>query len=405
MLILKIALRNIFRNKRRTILTVLTMGSGFIFSALAIGMIDGSYSYIINMFTRNRLGHIQIHKKGYLDKPSLYDTVNNYDNIGKEIIGIEGIQTWAPRLYSAGLVSVGEKSAGVRIIGIDPVREELATRFEKKIIAGKKFPAQPSHRVILGKGLARILNAQPTGRIVVVSQAADGSIANDVYEISGIVDTGDELSDRVAFYMPLKDAQDFLALDNRVHELIVLVNNIHRVRKITTKIEQKLNQPELAVNPWQEFAKPFYQAMKADERGHWIMLFVIMLIVAVGVLNTVLMSVLERRREYGLLKAVGTKPRQIFDLVLSEVNILALLSIFIGGVAGILLNYLLSFRGISLPQEFTFGGVVFSKIYSEVSARSLYIPSITVMISAILVSILPALNASRVDPAKAMRTE
>lgn len=403
MLIFKIALRNIFRQKRRTILTMLTMFGGFALSSLAIGMIDGSYAYVINMFTRNQLGHIQIHKNGYLAKPSLYDTVNNYENIGAEVAGVKGVESWAPRLYSAGLVSVGEKSAGVQIIGIDPLKEEQSTRFDKKIVEGKKLPAFAQHQVVMGKGLAGILKAKPAEEVVIVSQAADGSIANDVYEICGIAESGDELSDRTAFYLHLKDAQDFLVLDNQVHEIIVLVNNINRVKKIAGQIERKLNKPELSVQPWQEFARAFYEAMNADQQGHLIMLFVITLIVAIGVLNTVLMSVLERRREYGLLKALGTKPAQIFIIIIAEVNILAFFSILIGAVVGATANWFFSFQGITIPQEISYGGVVFSKIFSQITAKSLYLPTIIVLVSAGLVSLFPALNAARVDPAKAMR--
>lgn len=130
-MLLKIAFRNVLRQKRRTILTALTMCGGFTLAAVSIGWSDGSYSYIIDMFTRNRLGHIQIHGKGYLDRPSLYNTIHDYTAVGEKIESIEGVEAWAPRVFCAGLASVGEKSAGVQIIGIDPEREVTATRFDK----------------------------------------------------------------------------------------------------------------------------------------------------------------------------------------------------------------------------------------------------------------------------------
>ncbi|MFQ6109249.1 MAG: ABC transporter permease [Candidatus Aminicenantales bacterium] len=400
---MKIAFRNALRQRRRTILTALTMFGGFVLAAISIGWSDGTYSYIINMFTRNRLGHIQIHARGYMDKPSLYKAIEDYENTGEKIQHLEGVETWAPRLYSAGLSSVEDKSAAVQVIGIDPEREQKATRFHKKIVKGKTFSSRPSHEAVLGKGLADVLHADPGDEVVVVSQAADGSIANDLYRIVGIIDSGDEASDRVALYLHLADAQELFALEGRIHEIVVVVERLSRVQDLTQKIRQELNNPLLDVSPWQEFARSFYAAMKADVQGMWIMLFVIILIVAVGVLNTVLMSVLERTREYGVLKAMGTKPGQIFWQVIVEVNLVALASIVIGIGISLFINHLLSIHGVSLPTSFTYGGVEFKTMYSQINARSLYIPALTVILSASLVSIFPALRAARIDPARAMR--
>lgn len=400
----KIAFRNIFRQKRRTFLTILMMFGGFTLSSISIGWSDGAYANIVNIFTRNRLGHIQVHRKSYIDKPSIYDTINNYSVISEKILSVKRIIAWSPRLYSAGLVSIGDKSAGVQIIGIDPILEKKATLFDKKISRGKPLPEKPSQLVLLGIGLAKILDAVPGNSIVLVSQSADGSIANDVYVVSGLVDMDDEMSNRTGFYMNIKEAQTFLSLENQAHELIIILDNIKYADSISRKIREILNSPGLAVETWQEFAKSFYQAMLADQQGMWISIVVIILIVAVGVLNTVLMSVLERTREYGLLKALGTRPKQIILLVLYEVIILVIFGIILGSVMGFILNYIFSIYGIKLPAVFTYGGMKFGVMYSEINARSFYIPAITVFISAVLVSIFPALRASHVDPAKSMKT-
>jgi ABC-type antimicrobial peptide transport system permease subunit len=144
--------------------------------------------------------------------------------------------------------------------------------------------------------------------------------------------------------------------------------------------------------------------MKADQDGMWIMLAIIMFIVAIGVLNTVLMSVLERRREYGLMKAIGTQPAQIVKLVLAELSIIAIGGVIVGTGLSIFLNWLLSIYGITLPVSMSYGGEDFTHMYSEVNARSVYLPAITVFLSAVLVGIAPAVKAARTEPAKAMRT-
>lgn len=399
----KIALRNTLRQKRRTILTALTMVGGFVLAAISIGWSDGTYNTIINMFTRNQLGHIQIHHEGYLDNPSLYRTIADYKKIGEEISDIQGVESWAPRLFAAGLASVNDNSSAVQIRGIDPEKEQRTTRFDQKIIQGRSLSRKPGHEAVLGKGLAQVLEADLSQEIVIVSQAADGSIANDLYTITGIVSSGDDASDRMSLYLHLEEAQELFVLSGEVHEIALVVEELGQVDRITNEIKKSLNDPDLAVSPWQEFAKSFYRAMEVDKEGMWIMIFVIILIVAVGVLNTVLMSVLERIREYGVQKAVGTRPRYIFWQVILEIHFIAAGSILVGALLSFIFNHLLSINGISLPFSFTYGGVEFKKMYAEVNFRTFIIPAITVILSALIVCLFPAFKAARVEPAKAMR--
>jgi putative ABC transport system permease protein len=182
------------------------------------------------------------------------------------------------------------------------------------------------------------------------------------------------------------------------------VDDLKQVPEIVQSIRDTLDDPDLEVLPWQEFARSFYKAMKAAQEGMWIMLFVIILIVAVGVLNTVLMSVLERRREYGLLKAIGTRPAMIVQLVLMELLVIVLISVSLGGVLSLGVNWVISIHGIPMPLDVTYGGIAFDRMYAEINARSLYIPAVTVILSALLVGFFPALKAARTEPARAMRT-
>jgi len=403
MSLFKIAFRNVFRQKRRTVLTALSMFGGFVLAAFFIGWADGTYNNIIDTFTRNSLGHVQIHEKTYLDRPAIYKTINNLPEIEKALRQTKKVTSWTPRLFSAGLVSVRDKSAGTRIIGIDPEKESRTTNFDEKIVKGRMLANTPAHEVVLGKGLAKILKAEPEDEIVVLSQGADGSIANDAYKIVGISDSGDEVSDRAAFYLHLADAKELLVLGGRVHEIAITVKHLGDVDRVAAALQEKIDDPRLTVESWQVFARSFYAAMKADKEGMWIMLVVIVLVVAVGVLNTVLMSVLERRREYGVLKAVGTRPGQIIKMVLAEVNILAVVCIIAGAAVGLLLNYLLSIHGISLPEPISYGGMHFQHMQAEINARSFYIPAITVFLVATLVSLFPAFKAAKTDPARSMR--
>ena len=403
-MILRIAFRNMLRQKRRTALTLLTILGGFTLAAISIAWSDGTYSYIIKTFTQHRLGQIEVHRNGYLDRPSIDKRIRDYPSVGRRIQMAKGVEAWAPRVFCAGLASLGDKTAGVQLMGIDPDLEHKATGFNKNVLQGAPLSNNSTHRALLGKGLAQILGARIGDEIVILTQGADGSIANDVFKLGGIVETGDDTSDRLGFYLNLTDAQQLLALDNDVHEIAVTVHNLKQVGVIVREIRASLLDAGLDVQPWQVFAKSFYEAMKADQKGMWIMLVVIVLIVAVGVLNTVLMSVLERRREYGLLKALGTRPGQIVRLVVAELVLITFGGIVFGAALSIAVSWFLSIHGISMPTPITFGGAVFDRIYAELNARSLYIPAITVFLSAILVCLVPAAKAARTEPAQAMKT-
>jgi ABC-type lipoprotein release transport system permease subunit len=401
---LRIAFRNIFRQRRRTLLTMLTMLGGFVLCSFSIAWIDGSYSNVIDMFTRNRLGHIQLHHHEYVDRPSLYRNIGDYRRLGAVLESVPRVEAWAPRVYSAGLASVGEKTAGIEVVGIDPGREESATRFEKKIAAGAGLPAEAAGQALLGRGLARRLAASPGAAVVIVSQGADGSIANDRYQVVGIVESGDDMVDQRSLYLHLHDAQELLVLEGRVHELVVIADSIRRLDALAQSIRTRIDRPELVVETWVEFAKSFHDAMRADQQGNWISLAIIVMLVAIGVLNTVLMSVLERTREYGLLRAMGTAPTQVFGLVVSEVLVMSLLASAIGVVLALILNYWLSIQGVPMPVEIDYGGVTFTEMYTEVNLRSYAIPLACVVLSALLVSVLPAIKAARTRPAVAMRS-
>jgi len=401
-MILKLALRNIFRQKRRTVFTVLTMVGGFTLASLSIGIADGSYNHLIDIFTRTQTGHIQVHQGDYLDKPSLYKTIEDYQQVGALIQSVKGVESWSPQIFAPGLVSLNDKSSAVQMIGIDPQRESATTNFDKKIKQGKLFTLQAGHWTVIGRGLARTLNADIDSQVVMVSQAADGSMANDIYTVCGIMDSGDEMSDRMSLYIHITDMQELMVLEGRVHQISVNVSNIKKVPAITKAIREALAGRGLDVEPWQEVSKTFYRSMQADKQGNVVFHFIIMLIVSIGVLNTVLMAVLERTREYGVLKALGTQPGQIFRMVVIEVMAMTAISLAAGSLLGLLTNYIFSIHGFNIPPT-EVGGIVMDTMRSEINAQSFYTPALLVFFSALLVSLFPARMASKIQPARAMR--
>jgi putative ABC transport system permease protein len=413
MLTLKLALRNLLRQRRRSLFTGLSMFVGFTLAGFFLGWADGTYNHMIDKFTRNRMGHIQLHAEGYLDKPSLYKTVKDPQEIGRRVGESETVDSWAPRIYSSGLVSITEKSAGSRIIGIDPVREEATTAFSQKIVKGRSFSGSKSEaaaddasgagEAVIGKELARILGGGTGDEIAVFSQAADGSIAENLYRIVGLVDMGDPALNRTALYLPFAEAQELFVLYNQAHEIAVTVDSLRHVEETASRMEALFADTGLDVAPWQEFAEEFYRAMQADKNGMYVSLIVVILIVAITILNTVLMAVLERQKEYGVLRAVGTRPGSIVGMVLAETTLLALAAIVLGSSATLLLNGYMAEHGIKLATPIDWGGIQLEYMKGELNLRSFTLPALTVLLTSLTVCLFPAIKAARTEPAKTMR--
>src|SRR6056297_2629978 len=401
MLTVKLAFRNLLRQKRRTVYTGLSMLVGFVLAGFFIGWADGTYNHMIDKFTRNRLGHIQVHQEGYLDKPSLYKTVGSPEEIGSRIDKYKQIEAWAPRIYSAGLVSITEKSVGAEIIGVDPQRENATTSFSNKVVEGRYFA--DSDEVLIGKELAKILNGGVGDDIALFSQAADGSIAENLYTVVGLLDMGDPRLNRSGFYLSLADARELLVLYNQAHEIAITLHDLRQVEAVTAALKSEFMETSLSVAPWQEFAEEFYRAMQADKNGMYISLVVVILVVAITILNTILMSVMERQKEYGVLKAIGTRPINIVKMVITETSVLALISIIFGSIVTFFLNLYMAEHGLHLGTPINWGGIQLEYMKGEVNFRSLFLPAVTVLFTSLAVCLFPAVKAARTEPAVTMR--
>ncbi len=404
MIISKIAFRNIFRHKRRSLLTGLMMAGGCFLFAIFIGMMDGSYGLLIDMFTRDHTGHIQVHRKGYLDKPTIYKIIDNPVALGNEIQGVENVRSWAPRIKTPALSFAGIKTSGVQVIGIDPVLEARTTRIKNKIDKGRFLSDEPLNEIIIGERLARVLRVDIGDKIALIAQGVDGSIANDLFSVAGITGSKEASYGATSSYVHIQKAREFLSIRNGVHEIVIILKDHERNIHTASLIDKRLNNESLSVDPWQTVEAQFYRAMQADIKGNWISIFIFTVIIAIGVLNAVLMVILERTNEFGVLRAIGTRPLQIFTMIVLETVYLSLISIVVGLIGGVIANWLLSVYGITLNEPIEWGGFLYDTITAKITLRSLYIPAAVIISTAILVSIPPGIRAAKITPVKALRS-
>jgi ABC-type lipoprotein release transport system permease subunit len=410
MLILKLAFRNILRNRRRSILTLLSMGGGFFLLCLTLSMSEGSYSNIINIFTQDHTGHVQIHKDNYLERPSLYKTINHADALISELEQQEDVIGVAPRIYGPSLAYGKNKTFPAQVIGIDPQREAKTTRLENKIKTGSYLTNQLSSDgyfpAMIGYSLAKNLQLTIGDELVLISQGIDGSIANDIFEITAIV--GDASSyERMNVYISLSAMREFLSMqsgeNSQVHELAIILADQSQARSFALKTQLQLGDSDLSVKPWQVVESSFYNSMQADKKGSYVSMGIIIFIVSIGVLNTILMGTLERTREFGVLKAIGTRPQAVFNLIMLESFVLAIVSCLIGLVLALPVCIWLASSGIAMPEPIDMGGIIFDTMLGEVSWFVVLLPSVVVISSTLLVSFIPAIRAAKISPLKALQ--
>jgi len=395
------AFRNIFRQRRRSFLTALTMVCAFWLTSFSIAFNLGSYGDIIETFTRKSYGQVKVHESTYLASQSLYKTVHNADSLLRVLDFVPLVSAAAPRLYTGALFSVGNRTTFGSLVGIDPVREEKAFGFNRHVTVGN--PLTPnSNSVLVGSGVLKTLNASVGDTLFVLTQGADGSMANELFPIGGVVSSGNNQADRSTVYLRLNAMQELLVLENQVHEIALLSDLKNGARKLADQVAPILPEQTTAFT-WQEFLSSFYRAMQADQKGGYISLVIIMVIAAGGILNTVLMAVLERRREYGLLKALGTTPIQLFSLVMIEMIFLSFLSVGVGMLFAVPTNLWFSIKGMTLPEPMTYGGMSFTTMHAEMNLAAFLIPGIVVLFTTVVVTLWPAIMASQTTPAESLR--
>ncbi|MGB1756708.1 MAG: ABC transporter permease, partial [Pseudomonadales bacterium] len=341
-------------------MTALSMAGGYMLFVFSMSLLEGSWSNVVDIFTLDHTGHIQVHKDDYAKRPKIHKTIENPAAVETTLKNHEDVTGWAPRVYSSALAYGGNKTSIAQIFGIDPELEPTVTRILQKVSAGQYFSDQPNadgyFPAMIGRGLANSLRLDVGDEIVLISSGADGSIANDIFIITAII--GNTTSfDRLGVFLPLTVAQEFLSIGGEVHEFALLARNKHDNEQLAVALQSLM--PSLNVSPWQQIEATFYRTMQSDKQGNYFTMALIVFIVFIGVLNTVLMSVLERTKEFGVLKSIGCRPSELVKLIFIETVMLASISISVG--LALILPVIVWFAevGIKLDISVDMGGVVF----------------------------------------------
>lgn len=402
---IKIAWRNIWRNIRRTLITLGAISVGLAALIFFKGMMDGFHQQMIENSIKLHTGHIQIHRLGYQDEQLVELAMNEPEEALAVVQAQPGIKKYTKRVNAQGLIASSDTSRGILIIGVDPEVEPEFTTLKDKIVAGKYLSAAGGRQILIGEKLAQILKVGLGEKIVLMTQAADGSMGADAYRVSGLFATGSQDSDKGMCFIPLAAAQELVALGDRLSEITMIVDNADDVDRITAELAGKLDPKRYEVLSWKEISPWLLQFIELDDVSFYIIGLVVFAIVALGILNTMLMSILERIREFGLMMAMGTKPRQIVGLVMLEALLLGLVSIIIGNILGCGITQYYAVYGIDYSrwaEGLSIIPYIDPVMYTRLETNNILLSSVTVLLITLIAAVYPAIKAARLEPAEAM---
>ena len=404
LIVLKIAWRNLWRKPRRTVLTVVTISLGLALLLIFLGIGDGGHYQMIESAVRMGSGHIVIQQKEYHAKGGIdrfLDTTQRTraQEWVREMEGLFPIQHVLVRTYASGLASSADGSAGVQMIGIQPQSEQDASQFDDKLSEGDFLDSTNPDQVIVGEGVAHKLALGVGEKLVLMAQAAGGpEIQSQLFRVKGILRTGLEEFDQTLILLPLATAQGFLNLGEGVHQIALLMNNSAPSAALASHGKERL--PSLEVLSWSEAMPELVNFIRIDDGGNYIMNLVLFLLIAFTALNTLLMSVLERGREFALLHSLGFTPAKRFCMILFEAAFITALSALVGFGVGYGLHLYLNIHGLPLDLfysgELSAVGVTFDPvIYSDLSMARVLSSVSLVFILTLTLALFPAWRAAR----------
>jgi ABC-type lipoprotein release transport system permease subunit len=398
-----IAYRDLIRNRRRTILTLLAVALGMMILVLMSGFIAGMVAGGLRDNIRMNTGHIQLRDDSYeIEKLSLLsrDLLQDSDTLKAQAEALSEVQSAAPILWTSGVLSTVRESAGLAVTGIDPA-DDFHAPVRDGIVAGEYFTADSRGEILIGQRLADDMGITAGQRVSLTMGGADGQVNEDIFTVVGLFNTGVLNYDQNTVIMPLVQAQAFTNSGNRSSSIIVMLNN----DEDTAKVAAALQAPGITVLTWEDLNAFLLTLMEQAGALYYVLYTIVILVVAVLIANTLLMSVFERTREMGILASLGMKGRQIMLMVLFEAVILALLGVAAGLILGAGIIAYWSRVGIEFSADAMAAveGTAFSaKMYPTFAAGDAITLSLLMFFIVSLVSIYPAWYAARMEPVKAL---
>ena len=404
LILIKLAWRNIFRNKRRTLIASIAIGIGLaalIFvDALMIGMAEN----MVRTATASFLGDAQIHQEGFRDVQEVSLTIQALGEVTTGLAQEEIVEHFTQRTLASGMVTSPANVSAVILVGVHPPTEKFLSQIDDAITEGVYFEGESSRDIVIGAKLAELLEIGLGDRVVVtVAQAESGDLSQEMFRISGIYQfAGEDMNSGMAF-VRIEKAREMLAIGNAAHEIAIKFTALAYAQDPTLPFWETYSEHGNEVLSWTELMSQLTAILEMTQYSKYIIGGIVFILVVFGIINTLFMSLYERMFEFGVLRAVGTRPFGMARVILFEAGALAIISIGIGAILGFVLTVVLGYVGIDFTGiEMT--GVTMQEVIRPITTvQQFVVYPVWLFIFTIIAGLYPARYAAKMSPAAAMR--
>ena len=403
-IILRLAWRNLWRQPRRTWLTI---GAMVFSNALLVFMISiqfSTYELMIDNTLQAFTGHLQVQAPGYKDDQKIRQVVPGIAALASTLRQDLGLETIAARGAAFALASSEERSYGLQVYGVETQFESFVSSVPGLVREGRYLVDLNAAEIVVGKVLARNLRVGLGDEITLLGSGRDGSFAAGIVTVVGIFDSGVPDIDRSIAEVPLGYFQDVFFMEGAGHQVVIAAPDLVSVAPLKEQVTALVSD-SLVVHDWDALQPGLRQAIQADLSSAFFMYGVLVVLVAFSVLNTQLMSVLERTHEFGITMALGIAPGRLGRLVFLEAAMMGLVGVVLGALAGGLITTWFGYTGFSYPgmEEMATNFNLPSRFYPQATLLTLFLGPAIVFAGSMLAAIYPALRLHRLHPVEAMR--
>jgi ABC-type lipoprotein release transport system permease subunit len=402
--ILKMAFRDLGRNRRRSFFSALAVGGGLALLILMSSVVAGEMGSAIESAIKLQSGHIQIRAATYDENKSSLkweDLVANPDEIATKIAAFDQVKAATPRLYASGFLSSGNQSAGAKITGIDPL-SSANDPYREGIISGSYLSPDDRDAVLIGKPMAEKLKLKVGDSVSLSLNTADGNVQDQAFTVKGIYTTGTYGFDSGTVFLPLAKAQALTRTENHASAIFVLLKDTTMTDTVVSALSVSSN---LEIKTWKDLNALFVEYEAFAQSYIAIFYMIILAISASVIINTLIMSVYERTREIGILSAIGMRGGRIMLLFLAESSMLAFGGVIMGLILGVLATLYFNINGFYIGNMGLSGMAIADTIYAKLTVDNLINLTIMTFVVTMLAGLYPAVMASRMQPVEALRAE
>jgi putative ABC transport system permease protein len=404
MWLISLAWKNLWRNKSRTAITMAAVFFAVILSVFTSSLKDGIFDNLVKNVVSFYTGYIQVHKNGYWDEQVLDNSMDFNEKVNFQLLNIENVSGAAPRLETFGLIATDKNTKGCMVVGIDPEKEHLVTSLKDKIIKGSYLETDDKE-VLLSAGLADRIKAEINDTVYLIGQGYHGATAAGRFIVKGMVKFGSPELNNLIMYLSLSAAAELFSAEGLATSAVISMKNPKLLQKTVNAIEQKLGNGYEAMS-WEVMLPDVKQHIESDSKSMKYIQGILYMLVSFGIFGTLLMMMVERKYELGMLVAIGMKKSKLSLIIIIESILTVLGGCLLGLMTSIPIIYYFNKKPLVMGGEIAaiyekFG---FEAVFpTSTSPYNFYYQGITVVIIGLLLSLYPVYKIFTIDPATSMK--